>query len=71
MTGAGGSEPPPPPLPLEVEAFKALMAALPKKKPVEVSQFVKRLEEIYVVALSLEQPMKFALSLVERALVGI
>eukprot|EP00253_Pinus_taeda_P024612 PITA_24612 len=51
------------------EAFRSLLASLPKKKVVEAAKFVKRLEDIPELALPLEGPIQVALSLGDRALV--
>jgi len=61
---------PPPPSSSTAEAFKILLASLPKKKCMEVAKFVKRLEDIPVIALPPEGLIQVALSLADRALVG-
>lgn len=51
-------------------AFKTLLALLPAKKKPNASKFVKKLENIPKVSLPPKGPIKVALSLAERALVG-
>lgn len=63
----GSSSPPPS---SAAEAFRSLLASLPKKKAVEAAKFVKRLKDIPEIALPPEGPIQVALSLSERALVG-
>jgi hypothetical protein len=66
---APGASPPPSP-PSVVDAFNKLLASLPKKKKYEVTNFVKKLDEIPEISLPREGPIQVALSLVDRALVG-
>ena len=69
MTSQDGGEPPPPPSP--ASAFNKLLTACLKKTAQEEStSFVKRLEAIPEICLPPEQPMKVAISLSERGLVG-
>ena len=62
--------PPPPSAPYVVDAFKKLLASLPKKKKCEATKFVKKLDEIPEISLPPEGPIQVALSLVNRALVS-
>ena len=62
-------DPPLPPPPLEVEAFKLLIASQPKKKKQLASKFVEQLDEIPSVTLPPEGPMKVALTLADPSLV--
>jgi hypothetical protein len=62
--------PPPPPPPSAEDAFKSLLASLPKKKKTEAAKFVKKLDDIPEISLPPEGPIQVALSLVDRALVG-
>lgn len=62
--------PPPPPPPSADEAFRSLLASLPKKKKIEVAKFVKKLDDIPEISLPPEGPIQVALSLADRALVG-
>lgn len=61
---------PSPPSTSAAEAFKTLLASLPKKKCMEVEKFVKKLEDIPEIALPPEGPIQVALSLADWALVG-
>lgn len=63
-------EPPPPLPPSDAAAFLKLLESLPKKKISETAKFVKRVEDIPEISLPPEGPIKVALSLAERALVG-
>ena len=54
-----------------VEAFRKLINNQGKKiSLLEVPKFIKKLDAIPEIALSKEQPIKFALALAERGLVG-
>lgn len=66
-----GSSEIPPPSPPEVEAFKKLVAAS-GKWPITGAQqkFVKKLDNIPTVVLSIEETCRSALNLVERGLIG-
>jgi hypothetical protein len=70
MDSSGGSAPPLI-LPQEISAFKALIAATPKR-PLTASQqkFVKKLDSIPTVVLPEEETCKAALNLAERGLIG-
>jgi hypothetical protein len=69
MASQDGGEPPPPPSPSAT--FNKLITACSKKATSgDPSSFVKRLEDIPVITLPPEQPMKIAISLSERGLVG-
>jgi hypothetical protein len=69
MPSQGEGEPPPPPSPSA--SFSKLVTACRKKAiPGEPSSFVRRLEDIPEINLPSEQPMKVALSLSQRGLVG-
>jgi hypothetical protein len=69
MPGQGGGEPPPPPSP--TSSFRKLVAACSKKlPPAEPPSFVKKLDAVPEIALPPDQPMKVALSLADRGLVG-
>jgi hypothetical protein len=69
MASQDGGEPPPPPSPSST--FNKLITACSKKTAQgESSSFVKRLEAIPEICLPPEQPMKVAISLSERGLVG-
>lgn len=61
---------PTPPLSSE-EAFRCLLSQKGKKRPTpEVPKFIKKLEEIPEIALQEDQPIKIALALADRGLVG-
>jgi len=69
MTSHGRGEPLPPPSP--TSSFRKLIATCSKKYPqAEAPSFVKILDDVPEINLPLEQPMKVALSLSERSLVG-
>lgn len=69
MANQDGGEPPPPPSPSAT--FHKLISACSKKATAEgPSSFVKRLEDIPEITLPPEHPMKIAISLSERGLVG-
>jgi hypothetical protein len=69
MPSQGGGEPPPPPSP--TASFSKLVTACRKKAiQEEPSSFVRRLDDVPEINLPPEQPMKVALSLSERGLVG-
>jgi hypothetical protein len=69
MANQDGGEPPPPPSPSAT--FHKLITACSKKATSEgPSSFVKRLEDIPEITLPPEHPMKIAISLSERGLVG-
>lgn len=63
----GSSSPPPS---SATEAFRSLLASLPKKKVAETAKFVKRLEDIPEIDLPPEGLIQVALSLADYALVG-
>jgi hypothetical protein len=66
---AQGGELSPPPSPST--SFRRLVAAYSKKSPPSVTpNFVKKLDAILEIDLPAELPMKVALSLFERELVG-
>ena len=68
MAGQGG-EPPPPPSP--ASSFRRLVEACTKHSTtVEAPSFVKKLQDIPEIDLPPDQPMKIALSLSERSLIG-
>ena len=67
---AASMDPPPPPPSSDAEAFLKLLESLPKKKASKAMKFVKHLDDIPEISLPLEGPIKVALSLAERALVG-
>jgi hypothetical protein len=68
MEGQGG-EPPPPPSP--ASSFRRLVEACSKQTTtVEAPSFVKKLKDIPEIDLPPDQPMKVALSLSERGLIG-
>jgi hypothetical protein len=71
MSAPGGGESAPPP-PFSVDdAFRKLINNQGKKiPPPEVPKFIKKLDAIPEIALSEEQPIKIALALAERGLVG-
>jgi hypothetical protein len=69
MDAQGGGEPPPPPSP--TTSFRKLIAACSKKlSPSDPPSFVKRLDVVLEIDLPPDHPMKVALSLSERGLVG-
>jgi hypothetical protein len=69
MDAQGGGEPPPPPSP--TTSFRKLVAACNKKlPPSDPPSFVKRLDVVPEIDLPPDHPMKVALSLSERGLVG-
>jgi hypothetical protein len=69
MPSQGGGEPPPPPSP--TTSFRKLIAACRKKAPqAEAPSFVKKLDDVLEINLPPEQPMKVAISLADRGLVG-
>ena len=71
MEDMGSPQAPPPPTPpFAGEAFKMLLATLPKKKKSEATKFVKKLDDIPEISLPPEGPIHVALSLMDRALVG-
>ena len=66
----GGDSSPTPPLSAE-EAFRRLLTQKGKKRPTpEVPKFIKKLEEVPEIALHEDQPIKIALALADRGLVG-
>ena len=66
----GGDSGPPPPLSDE-DAFRRLIACGGKRKASHaVPKFIKKLEEVPEIALPETQPVKIALALSERGLVG-
>jgi len=68
MAGQGG-KPSPPPFP--ASSFRRLVETCSKQTPAEeASSFVKKLKEIPEIDLPPDQPMKVALSLSERGLIG-
>jgi hypothetical protein len=69
MDAQGGGEPPPPPSP--TTSFRKLVAACSKKlPPSDPPSFVKRLDVVPEIDLPPDHPMKVAISLSERGLVG-
>ena len=66
----GGKSPPSAPISTE-EAFRRLLTPT-GKKPVDPSilKFIKKLEAVPEIDLLVEQPIKIALTLAERGLVG-
>jgi hypothetical protein len=69
MPSQGGGEPPPPPSP--TASFRKLVTACRKKAPqAETPSFVRKLDNVPEINLPPEQPMKVALSLSDRGLVG-
>lgn len=71
MSAPGGGEPSStPPISLE-EAFKRFFSQKAKKRFIpEVPKFIKKLEEIPEIAVPENQPIKIALALADRGLVG-
>ena len=67
FVGAASMEPPPS---SDAVAFSNLVASLPKKKAIEATKFVKRLDDIPEISLPPEGPIQVALSMAERAMVG-
>ena len=71
MGEPGGGETSPTPLLSSEEAFRIFLSQKGKKRPApEVPKFIKKLEEIPEIALQEDQPIKFALALADRGLVG-
>jgi hypothetical protein len=68
MSSAGGGEPPPPPPSSTDEAtFRRLVISQGKKKVGEaIPKFVRKLEEVPVIALPLDQPMSVVVSLADQ-----
>ena len=67
--GRGGR--PPAPSSSEEDAFRRLLSSRGKKSTIsEIPKFIKKLEEIPEIALPEEKPMKIALVLAKRGLVG-
>jgi hypothetical protein len=53
------------------EAFRKLINNQGKKiSPLEVPKFIKKLDAILEISLPVEQPIKIALALAERGLIG-
>jgi hypothetical protein len=75
MGAPGGGEsteqaPPPPPLSVE-EAFRRLITTQGKSlAPPSILKFIKKLDSIPEIVLQEDQPIKIALALAERGLVG-
>lgn len=66
----GGDSSPTPPISSE-EAFLRLLKQKGKKGPApEIPKFIKKLEEVPEIALQEDQPIKIALALADRGLVG-
>ena len=69
--GAWGRGGHPPPSISDEEAFRRFIHSRGKKaSPSEVPKFIKKLEEIPEIALPEEKPMKIALALAKRGLMG-
>ena len=69
-THGGGKSAPPPPFSAD-DAFRKLINNQGKKiPPPEVPKFIKKLDSIPEITFLEEQPIKIALALVERGLVG-
>jgi hypothetical protein len=68
MSSSGGGEPlPPPPSSTDEAAFRRLIISQGKKKVAEaIPKFVRKLEEVPVIALPLDQPMSVVISLADR-----
>eukprot|EP00253_Pinus_taeda_P001787 PITA_01787 len=66
----GGESSPTPPLSSE-EAFRRLLTQKGKKRPApDIPKFIKKLEDVPEIALQEDQPIKIALALADRGLVG-
>ena len=71
MVTPGGGVAAPPPLKTVKEAFRRLVNSRGKKMaPPVIPKFIKKLEEILEIVLAEENPMKIALALAQRGLVG-
>eukprot|EP00253_Pinus_taeda_P033123 PITA_33123 len=71
MGDPGGGDSSPTPLISSEEAFRRLLTQKGKKRPApEVPKFIKKLEEVPEIALQEDQPIKIALALADRGLVG-
>ena len=71
MGAPGGVEPSPTPPSSSAEAFRCLLSQKGKKRAhPEVPKFIKKLDEILEISLPEDQPIKIALPLADRGLVG-
>ena len=71
MVAPGGGLPPPTPLISAEEAFSRLIKPAGKKTVAPaIPKFIKKIEAIPEIDLPVEQPIKIALALAERGLVG-
>jgi hypothetical protein len=71
MAAPGGGEAAPPPPSSVEDAFRRLVNSNGKRpSPPVVPKFIKKLEEIPEIALPEEKPMKIALALAQKGLVG-
>ena len=71
MAVLGGGNPPPSITLSDEEAFKRLVTAAGKKTSTPpIPKFIKKLEAIPEIVLPEEKPIKIALALAERGLVG-
>ena len=71
MSAPGGGEPSPTPPILVIEAFRKLVGQARKKPAMSsILKFIKKLDEVPEIALPEEQPIKIALALAERGLIG-
>ena len=71
MSAPGGGEPSPTPPISTDEAFRRLIGSFGKKPSgPSIPKFVKKLDAIPEIAFPEEQPIKIALALAERGLIG-
>ena len=71
MSAPGGGDPPSPTSISANEAFMKLIEQAGKKPALlSILKFVKKLDEVPEIALPEEQPIKIALELAERGLIG-
>ena len=71
MATLGGGEAVPPPSISDAEAFSRLLQNRGKRiSPPAIPKFIKKLEEIPEISLPEEKPMKIALALAKRGLMG-
>jgi len=71
MAAPGGGQPPPSPPISTDEAFQRLVSSSGKKTvPIAIPKFIKKLETVPEIELPADKPMKAALALAERGLVG-
>ena len=71
MSGPGGGESSPTPPSSSEAAFRSLLTQKgTKRQSADVPKFIKKLDEIPVIALPEEQSIKIALALADRGLVG-